>query len=130
MTYISARGRDRACASSSARGWRKTIAVLLDYMNFLGGSYENHIRASTGRPLGATTVTGAAAMLNLIGDFPDLTTVLKQPGVHLHHYGKSPRAGRKIGHLTLVAPDHATLFRRITALRAAIGLAKQLAWTC
>lgn len=25
---------------------RKTIAVLLDYMNFFGGAYENHIRAS------------------------------------------------------------------------------------
>jgi 5-(carboxyamino)imidazole ribonucleotide synthase len=92
--------------------------------------FENHIRAITGRPLGATTVNGAAAMLNLIGDFPDLTEVLKQPGVHLHHYGKAPRAGRKIGHLTLVAPDQATLFQRITALRAAIGLAKQPSWPC
>lgn len=92
--------------------------------------FENHIRAITGRPLGATTVNGAAAMLNLIGDFPDLTAVLKQPGVHLHHYGKAPRAGRKIGHLTIVAEDHAALYRRITALRAAIALPKQPTWPC
>ncbi|MEY2930676.1 MAG: hypothetical protein RL033_1425 [Pseudomonadota bacterium] len=59
MTYISARGRDRSGAASSSRGWRKTIAVLLDYMNFLGGSYENHIRASLdqkGRELGVNLV--------------------------------------------------------------------------
>ncbi len=92
--------------------------------------FENHIRAITGRPLGATAVHGAAAMLNLIGDFPDLTAVLKQPGVHVHHYGKASRAGRKIGHLTLVAPDQATLFQRITALRAVTGLAKQPTWPC
>lgn len=92
--------------------------------------FENHIRAITGRPLGVTTVNGAAAMLNLIGDFPDLTAVLKQPGVHLHHYGKAPRAGRKIGHLTVVGTDQADLYRRITALRAAIGLAKQPSWPC
>jgi len=92
--------------------------------------FENHIRAITGRPLGATTVRGAAAMLNLIGDFPDLTAVLKQPGVHLHHYGKAPRAGRKIGHLTLVAEDHTTLYQRITTLRSVTGLARQPAWPC
>lgn len=92
--------------------------------------FENHIRAITGRPLGATTVNGAAAMLNLIGEFPDLTTVLKQPGVHLHHYGKAPRVGRKIGHLTLVAPNHGVLFQHVTALRAVTGLAKQPPWPC
>ncbi len=31
-------------------------------------------------------------------------TSLAQPGVHLHDYGKSARAGRKLGHCTLLAP--------------------------
>ncbi len=59
MTYISARVRDKSGAAASSRQWRKTIAVLLDYMNFLGGSYENHIRASldrAGRELGVNLV--------------------------------------------------------------------------
>ncbi len=90
--------------------------------------FENHVRAITGLPLGATTVNGAAAMLNLIGDFPDLRRVLNTPGVHLHHYGKEPRPGRKIGHLTVVAPDHATLTARITELRQVTGLDKLPSW--
>jgi DNA-binding LacI/PurR family transcriptional regulator/signal transduction histidine kinase/ActR/RegA family two-component response regulator len=45
VTYIG--GRSRASGGpASSRAWRKTIAVLLDYMNFFGGAYETHIRAS------------------------------------------------------------------------------------
>jgi len=90
--------------------------------------FENHVRAIAGLPLGSTAVNGAAAMLNLIGDFPDLRRVLNTPGVHLHHYGKEPRLGRKIGHLTVVAPDHATLTTRITELRRVTGLDKLPPW--
>src|SRR6185436_4104823 len=46
MTYIGARSRAPGSAIASSRTWRRTIAVLLDYMNFFGGAYENHIRAS------------------------------------------------------------------------------------
>jgi DNA-binding LacI/PurR family transcriptional regulator/signal transduction histidine kinase/ActR/RegA family two-component response regulator len=35
-----------ALLGSPRRRARRTIAVLLDYMNFFGGAYENHLRAS------------------------------------------------------------------------------------
>jgi phosphoribosylaminoimidazole carboxylase (NCAIR synthetase) len=28
--------------------------------------------------------------------------MLRQPGLHFHHYGKQPRPGRKLGHCTIV----------------------------
>jgi phosphoribosylaminoimidazole carboxylase (NCAIR synthetase) len=32
-------------------------------------------------------------------------------GAHLQLYGKAPRAGRKVGHVTLVAPDEDVVAR-------------------
>ena len=43
-------------------------------------------------------------MLNLIGALAAGRGVLAVPGAHLHLYGKEPRPGRKIGHVTLVEP--------------------------
>ena len=65
--------------------------------------FENHIRAVAGLPLGDPKPRGFSAMINLIGFMPDATKVLKIPGAHLHDYGKEPRAGRKLGHLTIRA---------------------------
>jgi 5-(carboxyamino)imidazole ribonucleotide synthase len=61
-------------------------------------------------PLGLTTTIGASAMINLIGELPDSAQVLGIPSAHLHLYGKEPRPGRKLGHVTLRAPsfDHLT----------------------
>jgi 5-(carboxyamino)imidazole ribonucleotide synthase len=42
-------------------------------------------------------------MVNFIGKMPDRDSILALPGVHWHDYGKEPRAGRKIGHCTVVA---------------------------
>jgi 5-(carboxyamino)imidazole ribonucleotide synthase len=78
--------------------------------------FENHLRAITGLPLGSTAPRGVSAMVNLIGTLPDLAPVLKVPGAHLHLYGKTPRAGRKLGHLTLRADDRAALERGLEAL--------------
>jgi 5-(carboxyamino)imidazole ribonucleotide synthase len=45
-------------------------------------------------------------MVNCIGAMPDGDAVLAIPGAHLHDYGKTPRAGRKLGHVTLTSlPD-------------------------
>jgi 5-(carboxyamino)imidazole ribonucleotide synthase len=41
-------------------------------------------------------------MTNIVGTLPTTATVLSQPNTHLHLYGKAPRAGRKLGHITLV----------------------------
>lgn len=67
--------------------------------------FENHLRAVLGWPLGATAVRGAVGMLNLIGAAPEPGAVLAVPGAHLHLYGKEPRPGRKIGHITLLSQD-------------------------
>jgi 5-(carboxyamino)imidazole ribonucleotide synthase len=64
--------------------------------------FENHIRAVAGLPLGSTAARGHCAMVNLIGTMPDHGRLLREPGLHLHDYGKAPRPGRKLGHLTLV----------------------------
>jgi len=78
--------------------------------------FENHLRAVVGLPLGSTATTGVSAMLNLIGEVPDAAEVLTIPDAHLHLYGKSPRPGRKIGHVTLRAASFEVLNRRLGQL--------------
>jgi 5-(carboxyamino)imidazole ribonucleotide synthase len=83
--------------------------------------FENHLRAALGLPLGATTARGQCAMLNLIGDLPVREAVLAEPGAHLHLYGKAPRPGRKIGHITLCDADAGALALRLAQMRRIIG---------
>lgn len=64
--------------------------------------FESHLRAILGLPLGDTSATGQAVMVNLVGSLPPLERLLAIPGAHVHLYGKEPRAGRKLGHVTLV----------------------------
>lgn len=64
--------------------------------------FENHLRAILGLPLGSTAARGHCAMLNLIGAMPDRAKLLDESGLHLHDYGKVARAGRKLGHITIV----------------------------
>lgn len=71
--------------------------------------FENHLRAVAGWPLGSTAMRGASAMVNFIGELPDLDKLAQFPGLHLHLYGKSPKPGRKIGHATLTADNDAEL---------------------
>ncbi len=68
--------------------------------------FENHLRAVLGLPLGATE-SRPSAMFNLIGSVPASEDVLRIPGARLHRYGKEPRPGRKLGHVTLVEPTDA-----------------------
>ena len=63
--------------------------------------FENHLRAIMNRPLGSTAARGHAGMVNLIGEIPPAARAL-EAGV-LHDYGKSPRPGRKLGHITVTA---------------------------
>jgi len=69
--------------------------------------FENHLRAILGLPLGDTSPVGHAAMVNYIGTMPDRDKILSLPGAHHHDYGKAPRANRKLGHCTVVAPTAA-----------------------
>jgi 5-(carboxyamino)imidazole ribonucleotide synthase len=65
--------------------------------------FENHLRAVCGLPLGSTRARGTSVMVNLIGSMPEPSVLTDVPGVHLHLYGKQPRPGRKLGHVTLVS---------------------------
>jgi 5-(carboxyamino)imidazole ribonucleotide synthase len=65
--------------------------------------FENHLRAVLGLPLGSTVAVGASAMVNLIGEVPPLEAMLGIPEAHVHLYGKGPRPGRKLGHVTIHA---------------------------
>ena len=66
--------------------------------------FENHVRAVAGMPLGRTAPRGRSVMVNLIGDVPRVEEVLSAGG-HLHVYGKTARAGRKVGHVTVCGED-------------------------
>ncbi|MCX7993869.1 MAG: hypothetical protein N2651_09405, partial [Fimbriimonadales bacterium] len=81
--------------------------------------FENHLRAILGLPLGSVAVRGYCAMVNLIGELPPAQAVLQIPNTHLHLYGKSPRPGRKVGHITVRADtreERNTLLERLLSL--------------
>ena len=81
--------------------------------------FEKHLRAVTGLPLGSTQPVGVSAMVNLIGEMPDAAEVLAIRGAHLHDYGKGPRPGRKLGHVTVRADDEDELESRLRSVLAA-----------
>lgn len=77
--------------------------------------FENHLRAVLDWPLGAAgLVAPAAATVNVVGpaDGSDPRArragALGVAGAHVHLYGKEPRPGRKLGHVTALGPDPTT----------------------
>jgi 5-(carboxyamino)imidazole ribonucleotide synthase len=89
--------------------------------------FENHVRAVLGLPLGDTSALGVSVMLNWIGQLPDAKAVLREPRAHWHDYGKSSRAGRKVGHATLCADDAAQMRERVARVARALGREAQVA---
>ncbi len=79
--------------------------------------FENQVRAVCDAPLGSTNPLGVCAMVNLVGTLPDETSILKIEGAHLHLYDKAPRPKRKLGHITLVEKDVATLNEKLDEIR-------------
>jgi 5-(carboxyamino)imidazole ribonucleotide synthase len=75
--------------------------------------FENHVRAIVGLPLGATIAAKPAGMVNIIGALPDVNSLLALPYARIHLYDKEPRAGRKIGHVNVLADTRAELFERL-----------------
>ncbi len=74
--------------------------------------FENHLRAIAGLPLGSTALRGHCVMFNLIGAPPDNIAMARVPGLHIHHYGKTPKPQRKVGHATLTAETPEALAAR------------------
>lgn len=87
--------------------------------------FDQLLRLYMGWPLGDTALRGTAAMVNLIGqggtgpmDVQGLDDVLYVPGTFLHLYGKrETRTGRKMGHVTVLASDHAGLDQAIAVTK-------------
>jgi len=88
--------------------------------------FEQQVRAICGLPLGAADIPRPAAMANLLGDLwidgePNWAAACRFSDVKLHLYGKSePRPGRKMGHLTAVAPTVQEAQDRVIAARDAL----------
>ncbi|MCS6849778.1 MAG: 5-(carboxyamino)imidazole ribonucleotide synthase [Gemmataceae bacterium] len=83
--------------------------------------FENHLRAILGWPLGGTSVLGCSALVNLIGTCPATADLLAVPGSHVHLYGKSPRPGRKLGHVTIRGEEWASIHEPLRQLLARVG---------
>jgi 5-(carboxyamino)imidazole ribonucleotide synthase len=83
--------------------------------------FENHLRAICGLPLGDCSPRGYSAMLNLIGDTPPLREMLAIGGARIHLYGKDPRPGRKIGHVTVTHDDPAIVRHAVSQLQMLIA---------
>ncbi|MBN8612311.1 MAG: 5-(carboxyamino)imidazole ribonucleotide synthase [Deltaproteobacteria bacterium] len=82
--------------------------------------FEAHVRAITGEPLPPLTLRGRSVMINLVGAIPPRELILAIPGAHLHLYGKTERPGRKVGHITICAPDDAALDDRVARVIAIV----------
>jgi 5-(carboxyamino)imidazole ribonucleotide synthase len=92
----------------------------------LTSQFEQQLRAVCGLPLGSTEMLRPAAMANLLGDLwsdgePDWAAACRHPRVKLHLYGKiEPRPGRKMGHLTALAPAVEEAERLVLDARGAV----------
>ncbi len=81
--------------------------------------FEQLVRAVCNLPLGDTSLLAPAAIANLLGDLwlngpPDYPAALAVPGVRLHLYEKhTPRAGRKMGHLSATAATAEEALERV-----------------
>ncbi|MDG6777222.1 5-(carboxyamino)imidazole ribonucleotide synthase [Thiomicrorhabdus sp. zzn3] len=85
----------------------------------LTSQFENHVRAISGLPLGDTSPRQPlAAMINIIGETGPVEQVLSMPNAFLHLYDKAERAGRKLGHINLIAETEDELFSQIKQLEA------------
>ena len=92
----------------------------------LTSQFEQHLRAVLDYPLGSTAlVAPAVAMANVLAGSPAPGApglderihhlAARWPALKLHLYGKQPRPGRKIGHVTGVGTDLAALRRDTVA---------------
>jgi 5-(carboxyamino)imidazole ribonucleotide synthase len=101
----------------------------------LTSQFEQQLRAICNLPLGDTRLHSPAAMAQLLGDLwlpekkgresfsPNWPAALADPAVKLHLYGKAePRRGRKMGHLTSLAPTAATARDLVLAARRALSV--------
>jgi 5-(carboxyamino)imidazole ribonucleotide synthase len=75
--------------------------------------FENHMRAVCHLPLGSTALVRPTGMINILGTDSVPDSILAIPSVTLHWYGKSKRAGRKMGHINVSGGDRSELLYRL-----------------
>jgi len=86
--------------------------------------FEQAVRAACNLPLGDTSLITPAAIVNLLGDLwlggePNFPAALAVPGVRLHLYEKhTPRAGRKMGHLSATGATAEEALARVLEAKA------------
>ncbi len=112
---------EMACRVHNSGHWTLDAAAT--------SQFENHLRAVAGLPLGCTRSLEPSAMVNLVGSLPLASRVLAVPGSCLHLYGKTPEPGRKLGHVTVTAPDVADVEHRLELVdKALVEVAAAPAW--
>ena len=88
--------------------------------------FEQLVRAVCNLPLGSTELIAPCAIANLLGDLwlggePDFCAALEVPSVRLHLYEKhTPRAGRKMGHVSAVGASAEEALERVIEARRRI----------
>lgn len=95
----------------------------------LTSQFENHLRAVLDLPLGSTAPLHAhVASVNVLGGeragagpADGLADALAVEGAHVHLYGKVPRPGRKLGHVTVCGDDADEVRTRAWAAALALG---------
>lgn len=90
--------------------------------------FENHLRSVLDLPLGSTELTAPkVACVNVFGSeaVDDLESALFDalviPDAKLHLYGKTPRPGRKLGHVNVTGTDGPTVRRHAWMAALALG---------
>ena len=91
----------------------------------LTSQFEQHLRAVLNLPLGKTDPLGPfAVMANVLGvsdtkNFMDNYGEVMEsfPQAKIHSYGKSPRVGRKLGHVTVVGENQEACLQDAQAAR-------------
>ncbi|HEY9515988.1 MAG TPA: 5-(carboxyamino)imidazole ribonucleotide synthase [Gemmatimonadaceae bacterium] len=92
-------------------------------LTVLTSQFEQAVRSVCDLPLGATDVVRPAAIANLFGDLwlgataPSWSRALEMPGVRVHLYGKTPRPGRKMGHVGAVGATPQEAVERVQEAR-------------
>jgi 5-(carboxyamino)imidazole ribonucleotide synthase len=89
----------------------------------VSNQFEQQVRTLCGLPPGDTQLLSPVAMINLMGDLwsggdPHWEEVFAEPQALLHLYGKlRAKAGRKMGHINLLAEDVESALEIATAIR-------------
>jgi len=93
--------------------------------------FEQQVRVMTGLPLGSARQHSAAVMVNILGDVwpnggqsePAWHLALNNPQLKMHLYGKhEARAGRKMGHFTVLNPSRDEAIKCAMQVREALNI--------